>query len=178
MNTKLFAIASALVATATLASAAEAGGGVRLGFGFPLGTFTATPSHGGGGGSYPAARPKRHAPIQQTARKPEKPAHVVKAQPAKAKAPNAVTEHTATTTETNETTAPLTGSSALIQQSIPAHETGSPATESPAADVKVEAKPDETAEAKTDSSATTDATGNCKKFIPAIGMTVSVGCKE
>ena len=173
MNSKLLALASVLVATTAAASVAEAGGGVRLGFGFPLGSFKATPSHGGGGGSYQAAKTKRKPPAQvhQAARKPEKSEpRVTKAEtskPAKTVAANAEKVE-----ETTETTAPLTGSSALIEQSIPAQDQAKPEA---AAEVKPEAATDGAVTASTDK-ASGDV--NCKKFIPAVGMTVSVGCGE
>jgi hypothetical protein len=185
MNTKLVALASAILATASLASAAEAGGGgVRLGFGGPLGTFVATPAHGGGGGggyhNKPSKRPPAlqaaRKPNLQAARKPEKPAHVAKVtQPDKAEETKSVTAAVPSKTEN----APAaTGSSALIQGSIPADssdeqpEAVNP-TE-PAADHRAEA-PAETVTANTDKAP--DETG-CKKFIPAIGTTVSVGCGD
>lgn len=198
MNTKLIALASALVATAALASAAEAGGGVRLGFGGPLGTFVATPSHGGGG-AYHAPRARKKAPVVHAARKPEvvkaarkpkvvqaahkpeKASRVAKAQPA----PKAVKETTAaskavavTEEAKTEEAAPVTGSSALIQGSIPVQEQdGAATTEQAAPEVKAEApSADETVTAATP--ADQEGSGNCKKFVPAVGMTVSVGCNE
>lgn len=184
MNMKLIAIASACVATATLASAAEAGGGVRLGFGFPLGTFTATPAPGGGGGgSYRAVKPRRVAPVQHAARKPDKPAHVVRAQPAKVTSPKAESEKTESvtngtaddTTESADTRTSVTGSTALIQHSISAQNTDNKTTAAPTAEVKAETKPADTSSTVT---STANASEHCKKFIPAIGMTVSVGCDE
>ncbi|HEX2840411.1 hypothetical protein [Hyphomicrobium sp.] len=182
MNTKLIAIASAFVATATLASAAEAGGGVRLGFGFPLGSFTATPAQGGGGGgSYRATRPKRAAVVQHATRKPDKPAHVVRVQPAKGASPKtekteSVTNGTAdSTAEAADTKASVTGSTALIQHSIPAQDTDNKTTAVTAAEAKAETKPADTSSTATSAA---DASKHCKKFIPAIGMTVSVGCDE
>lgn len=165
---KLIALASAVLATTVLASAAEAGGGVRLGFGFPLGSFTATPSHGGGGSGGYSKAAKRKAPIAHAARKPDKPApRVAKAKAETPEAPKAVVEKTETTTEE---AAPVTGSSALIQGSIPA--------EAPPADVKAEAEPATTEPAATASTEQApDEQGNCKKFVPAIGTTVSVGCE-
>ncbi len=165
MNTKLVAIASALVATTALASTAEAGGGVRLGFGVPLGSFVATPAHGGGG-SYRA--PKK-APATHVARKPVKPEpRVAKVEPVKV-TPKPSVDLTETKAEEG---APVTGSSALIQGSIPAVE---PATEATTPDVKAEAPASSTVTAHTDKAP--DESEGCKKFIPAVGMTVSVGCE-
>lgn len=165
MHTKLVAIASALVAATALASTAEAGGGVRLGFGVPLGSFVATPAHGGGG-SYRA--PKK-APAMQAARKPAKPEpRVAKVEPAKV-TPKPSVDLTETTANEG---APATGSSALIQGSIPAEER---TTEATTPDVKAEAPASSTVTARTDQ--VPDESESCKKFIPAVGMTVSVGCE-
>jgi hypothetical protein len=172
MNAKLLAIASALAATAALASAAEAGGGVRLGFRGPLGTFVATPSHGpayGGGGSGYRKSMKRKAPVAHAARKPEKVApRVAKAEPTPAPA-KAAPKEAETTTE--QTVAPVTGSSALIQGSIPA-ETPPGEAEKPAPEVKAEA-PSEPAK-----TAATEGPEACKRFVPAVGVTVSVDCEQ
>lgn len=168
MNTKLITLASVLLATATLASTAQAGGGVRLGFGGPLGTFVATPSHGGG--AYAKAAQKKKAHAQQAARKPEKKApRVAKAEPKAAEKTTAAkvtaqTTETATETTTEETSR-VTGSSALIQGSIPAEEQTQ-------ADAATDAPSEATVTASTEGSET------CKKFIPAIGTTVTVGCGE
>jgi hypothetical protein len=178
MNTKLAAVASAILATASLASAAEAGGGVRLPFGGPLGTFVATPSHGGGGGGGYHNKPSKRPPVLQAARKPDKPARIVKASPTNKVEETKVEQVTAAPSKTEETTSAATGSSALIQGSIPADSTDArPDTashEPPALDSRVEA-PAETVTAHTDN--TPDGSG-CKKFVPAIGTTVSVGCGD
>lgn len=179
MNTKLIAIVSALAAAMAAASAAEAGGGgVRLGFGAPLGTFVATPAQGGGatqkggtyrkGGAHQKQAAKKHK-AKQAARKPDKPAPRV----AKAASPKTETAKTEPVTETGDTPR-LTGSSALIQSQTPveANESG----ETPAADVTAEAPADATAKAESDEPPADE--GACKKFVPAVGMTVSVGCGE
>lgn len=195
MNTKLIALASAIVATTALASAAEAGGGVRLGFGGPLGTFVATPSHGGGG-AYQSPRARKKAPVAQAARKPEivraarkpevvqaarkpdKAPRVAKSEPA----PKLVKETTAASKVTEEAAteeaAPVTGSSALIQGSIPVQEQdGAATTQQAAPEVRAEAPSAEQTVTAT-APAEQETSGNCKKFIPAVGMTVSVGCPE
>lgn len=170
MKTKLIALASALAATTALASAADAGGGVRLGFGVPLGSFVATPAHGGG-----ASRntPKvRKVPAVRTARKPQKPVqHVVKAEPPPAPRPEAAKESVADSKPETQTLVPATGSSALIQGAIP---TDKPAGATAASDVKTEAPAETTVTAH--SNRAPDESEDCKKFIPAVGMTVSVGC--
>jgi hypothetical protein len=180
MNTKLLALASALAASLPLASVAEAGGGVRLGFGGPLGTFVATPSHGGGASGYQAkqAMPKKRMPVQQAAR-PEK------ASPRVAKAETSKSEVVSKTESSPEDGNRVTGSSALIQGSVSAEE-AAPAKLEPTPEVKAEASsgntvtaaaPVETAPPAATAEAT-GASGNCKKFIPAIGTTISVGCND
>ncbi len=175
MNTKLIALASALAATTALASAAEAGGGVRLGFGVPLGSFVATPAHGGG--SYHHAPKVRKVPAAHAVRKPQKPVqHVVKAEPPPAPRPEAAKESVTDTKpeDATDTLAPVTGSSALIQGSIPSETpaAGTPETATP--DVKAEVPAETTVTAH--SNQVPDEPEDCKKFIPAVGMTVSVGC--
>lgn len=170
MNTKLAALASALVATAALASAAEAGGGVRLGFGGPLGTFTATPAHGGG--SYHRPKLKRTPPAVETARKPAKTQRIARTEPAQAPKPLKTSERA------TEEKAPVTGSSALIQGTIPPEESSAGTEGSTASDVKAEGEPAAAAPAVASADNATDDAANCKRFIPAVGMTVSVGCDE
>lgn len=171
MTTKLIALASALTASMLLASAAEAGGGVRVGFGFPLGSFTATPAHGGGGGAGYQKQAKKRPPVQQAARPEKSTPRVAKAEPVKAEASKS--EPAKNDTASDDSAPRITGSSALIQGSIPVEEEAV----TPAADVKAEAPAtDSTVTASTEQAP--DASGSCKKFIPAIGMTVSVGCGE
>jgi hypothetical protein len=173
MNTKLLALASALTASMALASVAEAGGGIRLGFGGPLGTFVATPTHGGGGGEgyQNKATAKKRIPVQQAARA-EKPApRVAKADTSKTIAAKADSK----TESVAEETPRVTGSSALIQGSVPA-ETDN-ATQEPVSDVKAEA-PSTSNTVTAAADAPQDTSGTCKKFIPAIGTTVSVGCND
>jgi hypothetical protein len=175
MKTKVIALASALAATLTLATGADAGGGVRLGFGFPLGSFKATPAHGGGTAtSYGTSKAKKKTPTQvhHAARNPDKPTpRVAKADTAKPGKP--VTEKAEKSDETVETAAPVTGSSALIQQSLPRAPAAGEKTETDAA-----AAPANDAAVAASTGTPADASGNCKKFVPAIGMTVSVGCGE
>ncbi|WP_439543023.1 hypothetical protein [Hyphomicrobium sp.] len=184
MNTKLVAIGAAILAAASLASAAEAGGGgVRLGFGGPLGTFVATPAHGGGGGGGYHNKPTKRPPVVQAARKqelhaarkPEKPARIAKVQqPGKAEATKTEAV-TAAPSKTEEIAPAATGSSALIQGSIPADNSAEqPEAISPVEPAAPRAEaPADTVTANTDKAPDEN---DCKKFIPAIGTTVSVGC--
>lgn len=174
MNTKLAALASVLVATAALASAAEAGGGVRLGFGGPLGTFTATPAHGGG--AYHRPKMKRKPAALEAARKPVKTTRIAKA---KADTPPARKPIHKTTEPVAEEAPPVTGSSALIQGAIQPNEPPAATPETPAPDVNAGAAPqDATPAATADAEKPDDESAGCKRFIPAVGMTVSVGCDE
>lgn len=168
MKTKLIALASALAATTALASAADAGGGVRLGFGVPLGSFVATPAHGGGASRNTAKA--RKAPAVQTARKPRKPVQrVVKAEPPPAPRPEAAKESVAERAPETQTLVPATGSSALIQGAIPSEKSAGATS---AFDVEGPAETTVTAH----TNRAPDESEDCKKFIPAVGMTVSVGC--
>jgi hypothetical protein len=169
MNTKLIAFSSVLMAATALASAAQAGGGVRLGFGGPLGTFVATPAHGGG--SHQSPKMAKKAPVHQAARKPEKIAPRI----AKAEAPEPAKPAAEKTDADTGGAAPVTGSSALIQGSIPedGRATGTPETAAPGVEAEASSEP-----------AVTVATGKapdesapCKKFIPAVSLTVSVSCE-
>lgn len=192
MKTKMIALATAVMTAMAFAPVAEAGGGVRLGFGGPLGTFTAKPSHGGASkaayGSRKAHAARKHAKrkqkhtpsVREAARKSKAPA----ARPERAtaetapvvlplpkKAPTKIAKaHT-------EEAAPLTGSSALIQAAIPeASEDADIANDEEVVEETTEDKPVQ--EAETETAETVDTAATCSKFIPAVGMTVTVGCDE
>lgn len=186
MTQKRIALAAALAVMA-LGSAAEAGGGVRLGFGGPLGTFVATPSRGAAAPAATVSKPaRRKPPVVQATRKPEKPIRRVEVSPPKweRKAPQAKAvpkaaepSETAAAVSTSET--PMvpaqTGSSALIQGEIAAEPARDPAPEKASQPATLAAAPDAPATAA-DEAAPNES--ECKKFIPAVGMTVSVGCPE
>lgn len=176
MKTKLAALASAILAIAFLAPGVEAGGGVRLGFGGPLGTFTATPAHGGG--AYHRPRMKRKAPVAQAARKPGRTPRVAKAE-APVRSRVAVAKP-AVTAPAVESEARVTGSSALIQGAIPADERQVHGTQTgPVADVETAGRPADGASAVAGApEASRNESKSCRKFIPAVGMTVSVGCGD
>jgi hypothetical protein len=177
MSRKLLALAAALAASIAVTSAAEAGGGVRLGFGGPLGTFVATPATGGGGGyqKQHADPKKRTSPVREAKRYDRPAPRATKTETKKtvaAKQDPGVASKAESVA--GESAARVTGNSALIQGSIPADRTE---TLAPAADVSAEApSTSNTVTAATDTAS--DASGNCRKFIPAIGTTVSVGCND
>lgn len=182
MASKLIALAATVMVSATLATAAQAGGGVRLNFGGPLGTFTATPAHGGGAAGH--QKPVKRKPVIEARRpKAEKPARVAKAPaPTKVEISKPTVVTVSPTDTAAESTPPTSGSSALIQGQIPADAAPDAAagqTEpSAAASAPAQASapaPSQTVTAATD---TTPDENGCKKFVPAVGMTVSVGCGE
>lgn len=162
MDTKRIAFVAVLIASSSIASVAEAGGGVRLGFGVPLGTFVATPAHGGGT-SHAAPRARKKAPAEYANRKVEKQPRVAKAVIKKpVSKPQTVVASKPDETPVVEETPHTTGSSALIQGSISAED--QPAT---TADVGATQKLSQTADHDT-----------CSKFVPALGVTVKVGCEK
>lgn len=190
MSTKLVAVAAIFAAAAALAPAANAAGGVRLGFGGPLGTFTATPSKGAVSQSARAPR------IKQAARKSRatQPAREVAARPGKAAPRSARAERArgevmrsseivAKADGPGQRVTRLTGSSALIQSAL---------TDTEHDETRAETSTEATAEAVAEREATVDAVetergsaaeadrevATCSKFIPAVGMTVTVGCDD
>lgn len=189
MKTKLIACACAVSAAIAFAPLAEAGGGVRLGFGGPLGNFTATPSKSAGSRAplasrkvhaarpYAARKTKHTQPVREAARRTEAapiraPREITRTEPV-ADAPRVAIAKAHVETEK----AALTGSSALLHAAIPDTETGhDAATDEP----ETGATSDETAESdETESAnATAESTETCSKFIPAVGMTVTVECHQ
>jgi hypothetical protein len=166
MNTKILSLAAALAATLVLTPQAYAGGGVRLGFGFPMGHFTATPAR-----SAKAYSPGGHKAAKHTA-----PSQVARKSSGGSDKKVAKSE-SKSDTESNETTeVTSTGSTALLETSKPV-ETAVATTE-PAAETK-ETPVEKAEETKKDGepSKTSSAELECKKFIPAVGLTITVGCK-
>lgn len=194
MTSKHVAVAVVLAAAATFSSTADAAGGVRLGFGGPLGTFTATPSKGAGSSNLHAHRVKQAArksraaaPVRETARRSEKVAPRIAAQaehaPRAPRSSEAPRQDVAKADIASDRVAPLTGSSALIQSALPDTEhdemrapTGHEATaEAPAGqDSAVDAEETATEASHGESRGT----ATCSKFIPAVGMTVTVACDD
>jgi len=161
MKTKSIAFIVALIAGSSIASVAEAGGGVRLGFGMPLGTFVATPAHGGGA-SHVAPRARKKAPAEYANRKVEKQPRVAKAVTEKPAKTQTVVASKSEETPAVEETSRTTGSSALIQGSIPAEDQAATT-----ADAGATQKLSQTADRDT-----------CSKFVPALGVTVKVDCEK
>lgn len=179
-----------LAATAfTIASPAHAGGGVRMNFGGPLGTFVATPTPGyGGGGGYSA--PRKAAPKTHTAKR-SSPAPVAAAERRKPKTARHVIPVRHTVTEEKPKTAPVTAnvsedrgflSRTLVNDSLPRAETVRAVlpTDTIVAKEVVETETASIAPAKEVKTApkTTAKAGpaTCRKFIPAVGVTVTVAC--
>jgi hypothetical protein len=170
-------------ATLALGQPAEAGNGVRLGFGGPLGTFVATPTPGyGGGGGYDAVKPKVHAsksaPVEMAERTKSTDARRVTPirHTITSNAPKAMPV-TASPTQTPgllgrtlaldslpraEVVRVLPPSETLVAKDADAAES---ATATPAAKPKSSAK-----------IAVADGPATCRKFIPAVGVTVTVAC--
>lgn len=194
MIPKHVAVAVVLAAAATFSSTADAAGGVRLGFGGPLGTFTATPSKGAGSSNFHAPRVKQAArksraaaPVRQAAKRSEKVAPRIagRAERASRTSPSseAPRQVVAKADIASDRVAPLTGSSALIQSALLYTEhdemrapTGHEATaEAPAGqDSAVDADEMATEASRVESRGT----ATCSKFIPAVGMTVTVACDD
>jgi len=167
MTTKIvMGLAAALVAATALTTGAEAGGdGVRVPFGFPLGSFKATPARGGEAAATPHARKahaRRESPARHEAYAPSKPEPRIRESAKSDKTTTAVAEPAPAAT--TDETPPATGSSALIQSDIPPQSTET--SEAPAAGTEPAV------------TASTDKTETCRKFIPALGTTVTVACDQ
>lgn len=179
MTTKLIACAATVAVCVAFAPVAEAGGGVRLSFGGPLGTFTATPSKGAASRS---AKPPRATPVRKAKQAAYKPRPTLAARKSERPAPTQPAAHEAKRIDTARTEvakaeigaellAARTGTSALINSAVTEHATESErATDAPA----VAQEANERAE----TNETAETVGACTKFIPAVGMTVTVGCDD
>jgi hypothetical protein len=195
-RTVLNAIALAAAALA-FGTPAEAGGGVRLTFGGPLPSFVATPTPGYGGGSGYSA-PRKSAPKLHAAKR-RQPAPVIVAERHKPKAPRHVVpvRHTPTSNAPKtipaipvtanegenpgfigralaidnlpraETVHALLPSETIVAKDAPELAERATASVATASIIKTEAP---TQQAATDTPAT------CRKFIPAVGVTVTVAC--
>jgi hypothetical protein len=185
--------ALALAAAAlTFGTPAEAGGGVRLTFGGPLPSFVATPTPGYGGGSH--AVPRKAAPKAHAAkRRPAVPAVVAERHTPK-KAPRQIVpvRHTpASNAPKTIPTLPVTANEgenpgfigrALTIDSLPRAETVHallPSETIVAKDAPELAEVATASISKTEApaqKAASDTPTTCRKFIPAVGVTVTVAC--
>jgi hypothetical protein len=187
--TALSALAFAAAAL-VLGSPAEAGGGIRLNFGGPLPSFVATPTPGYGGG-YSAPRkaaPKAHAAkrkhkspaVVAERRKPKTPPRVVPVRLTPAsRAPKAVPSLPVTASETEN---PGFIGRTLAVDELPRAETVHtilPTDTIVALDAPesrtIEATPAPKAEIAPKVAAISPP-ATCRKFIPAVGVTVTVAC--
>lgn len=176
------ALAALALATAafTVGQPAQAGGGVRLSFGGPLGTFVATPTPGYEGGSgYVTAKPKasaaKRAPIENLERRRSKSARQV------VQVRHSVPSNTPKTIPmtSNEVAAPGLLGRTLAIDNLPRLETVR--VLSPTDTVVVrdgEEQTTVTTPAAKSSPKVAAAQGpvTCRKFIPAVGVTVTVAC--
>jgi hypothetical protein len=198
MNSKILALAATvLTATTALASAAEANG-VRLGFGFPLGSFVAHPA----GSSYNHNVYQQSAPHRSSVAQEKAPAAkrvVHKAKSTDSKSDDVASNSSSETGTTGSTALIATANAPAATETAPAPEakaetpatdasTTTVATATPAATPAAAPAATETApvETKAEEPKQEDASSKvsslkkltCKKFIPAIGLTVTVGCND
>ncbi|MCU0953858.1 MAG: hypothetical protein MUC37_04430 [Hyphomicrobium sp.] len=188
MNRLILSIAILASATLSLGQPALAGGnGVRLSFGGPLGTFVASPTPGSGSSGY-AASPHKYPTRSKALRPAASIATVDRKTPRNARPIMPVSLQSKekgslplpVTAASNESPGML--SRTLAAGSLPSRETvytlapsdvvvaqdvsespANPAAAAPA--VKQPAK-----------SGTSKEPATCRKFIPAVGVTVTVGC--
>lgn len=182
----LLAIYTVLTAVFALGTPAEAADGVRLNFGGPLGTFVATPTPGyGGAGGYAT----QHRPLLKVLA--AKRHRIEEARAGNISGTSHVTPVRHETGPVAEKTAPITaeGTAApgllgrtLASDQLPGAETVRilPPTESIVArDVsetdttKISVAPKAAPAAKVIANAGPE---KCRKFIPAVGLTVTVAC--
>jgi hypothetical protein len=188
----LLAFAATLLTATVMNSAAEAGDGVKLNFGYPMGSFVATPA---GGGSYGAKAASAHKMAQK--KKPSSLARQVEPSEPKAKAaakkdkPAKIetasirrdrdTDKSETAEVETKDEAPLTGSKALAgtdAAGTTAETAASGTASTKTAEIPVAAVAEPEAESSETEKSDETADVGCKKFIPAIGVTVSVGCSN
>jgi hypothetical protein len=178
----LFAIYTVLTAVFALGTPAEAGGGVRLNFGGPLGTFVATPTPGYGGGRTATQHTKQLKVLSAKRHRIEEARH------GKTTSPSYVSPVRYDTAPVAKMSAPITAEDnaapglvgrALASDQLPRAETVRtlpPAESIVARDVSlsdaISATP-KAAPAKVIAGGTLE---KCRKFIPAVGATVTVSC--
>jgi hypothetical protein len=202
MGNKILAIAAALAVSLTVNTTAEAGSGVRLGFGGPLGHFKATPARGAVSHKSARASSKKAARLKAAKRTAAaKRAAAKKAAERKAKIRTArrarqddqnrkIRAERKIAKAATETTAPKTsesketGAKALIRTKDKAVAASKPVTlvkATPATEtvtVTETKKPEKDEATLAESKETSSTELGCKKFIPAVGVTISVGCGD
>jgi hypothetical protein len=188
MNRHLLSIAVLASATLSLGQPAFAGGnGVRLSFGGPLGTFVASPTPGSGGSGY-AASPHKYPTKSKALRPAASIATVDRKRPGGSRP---IVPVSLQTKEKGTLKAPVTAASnespgmlsrTLAAGSLPSRETIytlAPSDLVVAQDVlEPPAKPVATTPAAKEPPKAEKSKGpaTCRKFIPAVGVTVTVGC--
>jgi hypothetical protein len=184
MTRRILCLAALASATLAFSEPAAAGGGVRLSFGGPLGTFVATPTPGYGSSGYAAPRKRVHK-ATATARTPS-------VMTADRKRPDRtrVVPVSLGAKKDSSPTSPVTAAVAspgmlgrtLAADSLPRTEvlhTLPPSDHIIARDsLQAEAEPVRSAPAAKEPAKApgTQEPKTCRKFIPAVGVTVTVGC--
>ncbi len=192
------AAAATFAATTSFGPAAEAGG-VRLGFGFPLGSFTAQPTHGYGGSSYGAEKHcVKRAPSYVSSARPSTKFARTKTERSETRVATYSKPKQTTTTSAPIVTAAksegtaaspaTTGSTALAAgtATYPATTTLAAVTETetinaipaPAATTAGTVGENNQPVAATEETVIAAANTGCKKFIPAVGVTISIDCPK
>ncbi len=205
-KSSILSLAAALVAASISFAPAAQANGMRLNFGGPIGSFVAHPTPGYGGSSSYGSKAKcaKKAPSQQVARhsvektertkvakkveRDEPRVAKVHAKPARTQVASIertekkakVEADTTPVTTATETTTTSNASQSLAAGALPAAETiaAEPAPEAVVAETQDTIEPVQTETVKTASIETTAAAKECKKFIPAVGVTVTVGCDK
>lgn len=196
ITARSLALATSAALSILTADAAEAGG-IRLGFGGPLGTFVATPAHSGSG---PECRGKRGRGYTQErladrrGTKRGEPKSIVVAtteakpqskKPAEAKLVDTKTADAANKAETK--VASLEASARASATTVMDRHDADKQAGTTTATTTSETKPAETVKVETQLPATavaavtaqsTEKDATCRRFIPAIGVTISVRCGE
>jgi hypothetical protein len=200
-KTLILTVAATIVSgAATLSTAAHAADGVKLYFNGPLGSFVARPSKGHGSSSQYAAKKAYAARCEKDAAKPSYSAarHSKKVDTAANTSSNSSKGTSDKSEEIESAANGPTGSTALMQTETTQIAAVEPTVSKPAepatttvaesygppapAETVVEAKPAAAtvAEVKAEEPKTAkkseDDSEKCKKFIPAVGVTISVGC--
>lgn len=196
ITARSLALTTSAVLSILTAGAAEAGG-IRFGFGGPLGTFVATPAHSGSGPECRGKRGRGYTQERLTDRRGTKrgePRSTVVAtteakpqskKPAEAKIVNTKAADAPNKAETK--VASLEASARASATTVmDRHDADTQAAATPTATTS-ETRSSETVKVETQLPATavaavtaqsTERDETCRRFIPAIGVTISVRCGE